>query len=385
MDERHSTAMTALIITSIVATGIVVAGLTTPPEEPELTVQPVTTTTEVPPPQPEYVVVTPDIEYPTTIPGCETVDKPVEDSYSSFISAGDRERYDNPVAPWFSGPKAHLMSQALRAALPSETEFPQGRLPYFEPIPVYEGSEITIDSTSAYVDLTVDGKSGYISVGVGYEDGDIPPCVAGDLDKRETRDDGTVVDTQTTWQEVNGERTYQRSASAYRTDGSRISVYSTGGSDEDSLPLTTDDLVRLITDPALAISAVPPPGTPGNVSDCGTSLLSGSAVMLTAEDLRKLNAAVQQADTGNLVPSPPLGSFHTSSWGGGVCQVVDSAAGALTITITDAPDADPGQYGNGTTVSFPTPSGLGITVSTENPWDPGILEALARTPGLDVA
>nr|WP_296775983.1 hypothetical protein [Rhodococcus sp. (in: high G+C Gram-positive bacteria)] len=386
MHERHSTAMTALVITSIVATGIVVAGLTTPPDEPELTVQPVTTTAERPlPPQQEYVLVTPNVEFPTTIPGCDTVDEPVEAQYSSFITGGDPERYDNPIAPWFNGPKAHLMTEALIAALPAGSEFPDGRIPFFEPIPVYDGSDITVDSTNASAELSVDGRSGYISIGVGYSDAGIPPCVAGDLDERATRPDGTVVDTQTTWREVNGERTYQRSASAYRPDNSRVSAYSTGGSDEDSLPLTLDEMTDVITDPALATSPVPAPGTPGNITDCGSSLMSESSAPITIGDLRSLNTALQEADSGNLVPTPPLGSLHTSRWGGGLCQVVDSAAGTLTITVTDSPDTDPGRYSAGTTVSVPTPSGLGITVTTENPWDPAVLETIARTPGLDVA
>lgn len=388
--------MTALVITSIVATGIVVAGLTATPEEPALTVQPVTPTpTEPLPPVEEYVVVYPEVEYPTTIPGCDTVDEPIEPQYSSYASNGE-ELYDNPVAPWFSGPKAHLMSAALVAALPADTTFSRNTVPYFGPIPMIEGSgeEDTVDSTSAYADISVDGKSGYFSVGVAQTARGVPSCVAGNLDERKSLPDGTVVDTDDTWREVNGARTYERSATAYRTDGSWITVYVSGADQQSELPLSLEEATRIALDPGLATTPAPPAGTPGNVAECTYGAATDSGRLYSASGTEVLNTALQRADTGALVPSPPLGALTTGSWAGGLCQLVDSAAGRLSVSFGDTPapaagDSDsvplnPGSFGGGTSVSVTTPSGKGVTVETEQPWDPIDLERIASTPGLDL-
>lgn len=390
---RHDAVMTALVIVSIVATGIIIAGLTATPEEPELTVQPTTTTPLPPPPQEEeYILVTPEVAYPTKIPGCDSVEEPVEPVYSSYMSDG-LASYDNPIAPWFSGPKAHLMSLALLAALPSDLEFEDGRIPYFDPIPVYEGADFTIDSTNAYGTIGLDDGSGYLSVGVAQFSEEIPPCLAGTLDERRTQSDGTVVDIHTTWQEVNGERTSTRSAIAYLTDGSQVSAYTSAIGDADAVPLSVDELVRIVTYPGLDTSTAPPPGTPGNSMEC-TPYGTDTTRKLSPDDIETFNRALQQAATGGLAPSPPLGALRTSSWGDGLCQVVNSAAGALTVSVggapkPDAPDPDApvpvsGPYGGGTTISVPTPSGLGITVTTDDSWDPADLERIAMTPGLDI-
>ncbi|WP_072806438.1 hypothetical protein [Rhodococcoides yunnanense] len=396
MDEHapprsHDTLMTVFVITSIVAAGIVVAGLTATPEEPELTVQPATSTEAPPPAQEEYVVVTPEVDYPSTIPGCDSVEEPIEDRYFSFIGDGSAS-YDNPAAPWFSGPKAQLMSTALSAALPSDVEFEDGQIPYFDPIPVYDDTagQPSIESTSALATLSREGKSGFVSLGVSQRDEGVPSCVAGTLDERTTLPDGTVVDTDDSWREVNDERTSTRSATAYRTDGSWVSAYSSAPGDEDALPLTLDELVRVVTDPALATSVAPPPGTPGNSAECGSasafssSQSSGETQPFTVAEIEALDSALLRADTGALLPSPPLGALRTSTWGGGLCQVVNSAAGPLTIAIDRGAASDPGLFGSGGFASVATPSGLGITIVTENPWDPAALERVALTPGLDL-
>ncbi|MET4049419.1 MULTISPECIES: hypothetical protein [unclassified Rhodococcus (in: high G+C Gram-positive bacteria)] len=383
--DRHSTLMTVLVVTSIVATGIVVAGLTTTREEPELTVQPVTSTVVSPPTPEEYVLVTPEVKYPQKIPGCTTVDEPEETRYSSLY-VSSVQSYDNPAAPWFSGPKAHLMSEALVRALPADTAFDDGVIPYFDPIPEREGTaeEEIVDSTNATASILRNSRSGYLSVGVSQNTRSVPPCVAGNLDERTTKSDGTVVDTHDTWQEVNGERTSERSAIAYRTDGSWIAVYLSAPGPQDALPIPLDVLADIATDPAFITSSAPPAGTPGNSSDCGSSALSGTTGSFTAPDISALNAALRQANTESLTPSPALGSLRTHHWGGELCQVVNSAAGQLTITIGDTAQSDPGRYTSGTSVSVPTPSGLTITITTEKPWDTASLEQLASTPGLDL-
>ncbi len=382
--DRHSTLMTVLVITSIVATGIVVAGLTATPEDPKLTMQPVTSTV-APPPTQEYVLVTPEVEYPQDIPGCATVDEPEEARYSSLY-VSSVQSYDNPAAPWFSGPKAHLMSEALVRALPTDTAFEDGVIPYFDPIPERDGTaeEDVVDSTNATASIERDDRSGYLSVGVSQSTRSVPPCVAGNLDERTTMPDGTVVDTHDTWQEVDGERTSERSAIAYRTDGSWIAVYLSAPGQQEALPIPLDVLADIATDPAFITSSVPPAGTPGNTSDCGSSALSGTTGSFTAEDVSALNTALRQAKTESLDPSPALGSLRTHHWGGELCQVVNSAAGRLTITIGDTVQSDPGRYTSGTSVSVPTPSGLTVTVTTEKPWDTASVEQLASTPGLNL-
>ncbi|MCZ4080033.1 hypothetical protein O1W68_18965 [Rhodococcus sp. H36-A4] len=384
--DRHSTLMMVLVVTSIIATGIVVAGLTATPEEPELTVQPVTSTVTPPPTPEEYVLVTPEVDYPQVIPGCTAVDEPEETLYSSlFVSSV--QSYDNPAAPWFSGPKAHLMSEALVRVLPGDTEFDDGVIPYFDPIPEREGAaeEEVVDSTNATASISRNNRSGYLSVGVSQSTGSVPPCVAGNLDERRTMPDGTVVDTHDTWQEVNGERTSERSAFAYRTDGSWIAVYLSAPGQQEDLPIPLDILADIATDPAFITSSAPPAGTPGNSADCGSSAFSDTTGSFTAPDISALNAALRQANTESLAPSPSLGSLRTHHGGGALCQVVNSAAGQLTITIGDTAQPDPGRYTSGTSVSVPTPSGLTVTIATETPWDTAVLEQLASTPRLDLS
>lgn len=389
---RRDVAITALVITSIVATGVIVAGLTAEPEKPQLTVQPVTTTPVAPAPLPEdYVVVTPEVTYPTSIPGCDTVEEP-EEATSFAVFGTESPSYDNPIAPWFSGPKAHLMSGALIEALPSDIEFTGGRIPYFDPIPVYDDVDFVMDSTNASSDVSLDGKSGFFSVAVSRTSDGPPPCVAGRIDERRTRSDGTVVDSQTTWEEVNGERTSNRSVTAYVSDGSQVSVYTSAAGEDTALPMSVDQLTAVATDPALRTSVAPPPGTPGNTTECGPRMREENSRTFNSADIESLNSALVEADTGALIPEPPLGALRTTSWESGLCQVVNSAAGKLTISVSDAPVPEPsppdsefGSYVSGTTVYVPTPSGLLVTVDTENRWAEEDLQRIARTPGLDLS
>lgn len=247
-ERSHSALLNTLVIVSVVALGVVAAGLTTPAEEPELTSLPETSVTPTPePPQQEYVYVTPEVDPSASIPGCDTVEASTEPSYSSLISTGE-ESYDNPSAPWYSGPKAHLMSEALMAALPSNISASKSL--YFGPIPTSEGQDFVLDSANASVQLSRGENPEYLSVGVGPRDSAEPPaCVAGQLDERRTMPDGTVVDTDDTWSETNGARTYTRMATAYHADRSTVSVYLAGGDDENAFTLALDDLVRVATDP----------------------------------------------------------------------------------------------------------------------------------------
>jgi len=398
-ERNHSALLTTLVLTSIVALGVVAAGLTAPTEEPELTSLPTTSVTPVPElQQPEYVVVTPEVDASASIPGCDTVEPPSESSYFGIATMGD-ESYDNPAAPWYDGPRAHLMSEALMAALPFEISSTTSL--YFGPIPASdESQDFVLDSAHASAPLAADGGSDYLSVSVGPADSaEPPPCVAGQVDERRSLSDGTVLDADDTWRETNGQRSYSRTATAYTPDGSVVSASVSGGDDPATLKLTLDDLVRIATDPALKITAPVPAGTPGNVTDCYAGWDDSPAAAFSRDETRTLNDALRRADVAALAPTPPLGALHTSEFGrSGLCQTVNSTAGQLTISVTRAtPDIEsdstteesqlvsPGEYGPGSSVSVVTPSGLEITVSTTEPvQDPTLLENLANTAGLDL-
>jgi hypothetical protein len=211
--------------------------------------------------------------------------------------------------------------------------------------------------------------------------------------------DGTVVDTDDTWSETNGARTYTRMATAYHADRSTVSVYLAGGDDENAFTLALDDLVRVATDPNLRISAPVPPGTPGNVTECSAGWDDSSSAFFSPDETLRLNDALRRADAAALAPTPPLGALHTGEFSSGLCQTVNSTAGQLTISVTRAtPDNEsdsttteepqlvsPDAYGPGSSVSVVTPSGLEISVSTtELVQDPALLENLANTAGLDL-
>ncbi|MGF0313642.1 hypothetical protein [Rhodococcus sp. IEGM1428] len=395
-ERSHSALLNTLVIVSVVALGVIAAGLTAPAEDPELTSLPKTSETPTPEPtQQEYVYVTPEVDPSASIPGCDTVEAPTEPSFSSLISTGE-ESYDNPSAPWYSGPKAHLMSEALMAALPSNISASNSL--YFGPIPTSEGQDFVLDSANASVQLSRGENPEYLSIGVGPRDSEEPPaCVAGQLDERRTMPDGTVVDTDDTWSETNGARTYTRMATAYHLDRSTVSVYLAGGDDENAFTLALDDLVRVATDPNLRISAPVPPGTPGNVTECSAGWDDSPTASFSRDEIRTLNDALRRADVAALAPTPPLGALHTPDFRSGLCQTVDSIAGRLTISVTRSvtePDVAEGnspavsrtdEYGPGSSASVVTPSGLEITVSTTEPvQDPALLENLANTAGLDL-
>lgn len=402
-ERNRSALLNTLVLVSIVALGVVAAGLTAPAEEPELTSLPTTSATPVPePPQQEYVVVTPEVDASASIPGCDTVEPPSESSSLAFLTTGD-ESYDNPAAPWYSGPRAHLMSEALMAALPSAISSTTSM--YFGPIPASSESEdFVLDSAHASAPLASGNESDYLSVGVGPSDSaETPPCVAGQVDERSSLPDGTVLDTDDTWRETNGQRFYSRTATAYTPDGSVVSASVSGGNDPDTLKLTLDDLVRIAADPGLRITAPIPAGTPGNAADCyagwGVGWDDSPTPSFSREEIRTLNDALRRADAAALAPTPPLGALHTSEFGSGLCQAVNSTAGQLTISVARAtPDLEsdsatteepqlvsPNEYGPGSSVSVATPSGLEIVVSTTQPvQDPALLENLANTAGLDL-
>jgi hypothetical protein len=195
-----------LVCVAIAAAGVIVGGLLHEPE-PELTTKPLAPTTSLPPEPVEYSYVTPPITFPVRIPGCDVVEPPGEGQ--SFMSAISNESgYDNPSYPWFSGPKAVAMTQALHDALPDDAEVAFASVDQsllFQPI---LGNPTEPEGfggwTNAYATLLRGDRAGALSVTVRQSTAPIPPCVAGDLDERRHPIDGTIVDTHDTWSEING-------------------------------------------------------------------------------------------------------------------------------------------------------------------------------------
>ncbi|WP_137723018.1 hypothetical protein [Prescottella subtropica] len=320
-----------LSVVSVVAAGVVVAGLLHTPE-PELTTAPPTTTTPPPSPErPEYSYVTPSVTYPTQITGCDVVEPPSKGEFVAYLR-DKSPGYDNPTYPWFSGPKALAMSEALVGALPAGTEVefasPEASL-YFRPIVSDEESAPDLGgSTDTSGTLLRGDARGSLWVSVQQNADPVPPCVAGALDARRTLGDGTVVDVQDTWSETDGERTLSRSATAYTTDGSRIhlsasdSSYS-GGEEKLSgtVPLSIDELVTLATLPALRVTAPVPPGTGMPPTSCAASVEGGPAIDRTTA--ARVGAALAVVPLPGVTTDRPLGALWPAGYDAGtLCQAV---------------------------------------------------------------
>ncbi|AQA24663.1 hypothetical protein BTZ20_1913 [Rhodococcus sp. MTM3W5.2] len=309
------------------AVGVIVAGLLHTPGE------------SAPHDASAHTYVTPDVEYPVEIPGCETVLAPSEGEMFGVSFSGEQS-YDNPRYPWFSGPKATAMSEALIAALPGSVELeyagPADSL-VFEPIPVYSTSSelpegITEEdfggSTYARGILLRDSARGSLSVSVTRWDQPVPECAAGQLDRRATHSDGTIIDTQDTWAEYDGNRNLIRTATAYLPDGTQVYA---SASDEDPrapvgggrysglVPLTIEELSDIVRTPGLRVTAQVPLGTPPPPTSCGSGTGS-SGEPLTRESVERLGLALDDAWRAHapegVTLERSLGSLQPSEYGG---------------------------------------------------------------------
>jgi hypothetical protein len=110
-----------------------------------------------------------------------------------------------------------------------------------------------------------------LTVDVQAWDRPVLPCVAGALDRRDTRPDGTVLDLLDTWYEINGVRTLERTVVAHLPDGTRIVATAndadntdprTGSRHSGQIPLTLDELTAIATTPSLAVTAPVIPAVP---------------------------------------------------------------------------------------------------------------------------
>lgn len=333
---------TGLVCVAIVACGVIAGGLLHEPER-ELTTAPPTTTSASPQPDREPTYVTPPVTYPTQIPGCPVVDPPGEGGSFGWVTTGESE-YDNPAYPWFSGPKAVAMSEALRAALPAGVAIdfaPADRSLFFQPIveapePAELGGFTSADGTVRRGD-----RAGWMSVTVRQSNDPVRPCVAGELDERRHLPDSATVDIQDSWSEIDGVRTLSRGVTAYLPDGSVISAYATNGTSDalpaGEVPLTIDELVALVTAPGLAVTAPVPPGTPGPPEACSTGLDETPAI--DEPTARRLNAVLAGVRLDGVTLDRPLGDLRPGGWDdGGLCQTVRADAGGqqsrLSIEIT---------------------------------------------------
>ncbi|MEV6655683.1 hypothetical protein [Nocardia fluminea] len=418
-----------LTCAAIVATGYLIAGLLHEPE-PELTTAPITPTTTSEPPEPaEYSYVTPPVTFPVQIPGCDVVEPPRPGQSFSMVTFKTPE-YDNPSYPWFSGPKAVAMSQALRAALPAGVEIafaPVDRSLVFQPIL----DDPTEDKgfggwTDARATLLRGDRSGSLAVNVSESTTPIPPCVAGDLDERRRLPDGTIVDLHDTWSETNGVRALSHSAIAYLPDGSVAHAYATDDAADGSgytgtVPLTIDEIVALVTVPGLRVTAPVPPGTPNPPESCD---IWAESPAIDQAQARRWDAVLAQVPLDGLTLDPPLGALLPASTGG-ACQVVRvttpgrrsrlsvaiSAGQPLPQDLSSNDGATSRRLPDGTvvetresritvmepspstqttrTVTVTHPSGTRIQVTSgDGPAEPlpfELLEAIALNPGLEVS
>ncbi|MBH0779354.1 hypothetical protein [Nocardia bovistercoris] len=345
--SRAVTAWTqGLLCVAIVACGVIVGGLLHEPE-PELTTAPIPATTTVEPAPPTYSFVTPPVTYPTTIPGCASVEPPSEDSAFGFVAAGSPV-YDNPRYPWFSGRKAVAMSEALRGALPDgvAVDFAPARESLlFQPIvdapadhPEFSGF------TGAYATVRRGDRTGRLQVNVQRSDRPVPPCVAGALDERRLLDDGVTVDTQDTWSETNGVRTLTRSAQAYVPDGTVVTVFSDNNPDgsrpASAVPLSVDELRALATTPGMRVTAPVPAGTPDAPESCDIrGIRDEESPAIDQGEAERLNKVLAAIPLDDLSLNRPLGALLPGEFdNGGLCQVVrvTRAAGPsqLEVVIT---------------------------------------------------
>lgn len=333
-----------LIAVSIVAVAVVIVGLALPRPEPERTTAP-PTSTEAPSgaaAPTENNVVDEPFDPKAPIPGCDSVEVP--DTGEGRITSKfttDEARYDNPRFPWFTGPKATAMSNALREVLPAGAELQFARRTeslIFQPITDFGDAEPT-GATNAYGSVVNGDASGQLQVAVEKTSSPAPACVAGQLDERRTEPDGTVIDLHDTWREVNGVRTNTRTARAHVADGSSIDAIADDrtGDKKDfrsgRVPLTIDDLVRIVSDRRLHVSDPVPADTPAPREKCLAFYGGAEGPEVTAEQARKLDRVLATVDVDGRRPLPLQPSDSTSN---ALCTTIPAAGSTPQLDISIA-------------------------------------------------
>ena len=289
----------------------------------------------------------------TSIPGCESVELPGPPVRFNYGFAGE-SGYDDPDYPWFSGPKATAMSDALLESLPSDVEVvfasPSQSLE-FAPIQNYRGASFPdgVDpiefsgSTSAKGTLTRVGRTADISVQVRAWDQPVPPCLEGLVDRREHLENGTVLDIADFEDEVASDVGGERGVVAYLGDGSRVvaSVDTSTGTSSDASPLLTmDELIALAIAPGLAVTAPVPDSTPPPMASCYTDSVNAGppASRMDIDRLNQLlDARWKDLGAEEVTLERPLGSLVPDDYGrGGACEriVVSTSDGRGDVEIS---------------------------------------------------
>ncbi|MFD4294929.1 hypothetical protein ACFWQG_17105 [Rhodococcus sp. NPDC058532] len=374
------------------------------------------------PAAPTYV--TEPVAYPVDIPGCaEVLPPPPPVTGSGWTMYGASYGYGDPDFAWLTAPKATAMTDALRAALPTDADVrfdAPRRMLLFQPIfrmnPDQLPEDVAPEDVSGVSEsrgFLVRGEgSGTLRTAVRAGSGTPPDCVAGALDERRTLADGTVVDVLDSWFERGGVRTRTAGATAYTPDGSRVDVSvddTDGDTHSGALPLTVDELARVAAEPGLRTTTTVPVGTPAARMGCGAAP-DGSGAPLDRADVERLNGALDAAlvALGPLPATPdrPLGSLELTGAGRtSVCtEVTLSGSGGesrLRVVIAPAPSesraaGEPRPDGTrvrthreyGTThVTATRPSGTAVTVDLGGlgavPTVDQVI-ALVTAPGLDL-
>jgi len=321
---RMSIWMDVTAVVSVVAVGIVVAGMLNAPAE--------------------------ESSADSRIPGCDVVEPPMEPRRFSVAYSPSQDYY-NAKYQWFSGPKATAMTNAVIQSLPADVDVvfaSPGESLEFQPIDDIAQSQLPDDvdaalfngSTSARGSLVRDGQVGTLTVDVRAWDRPVPPCVAGGLDRREMLPNGTVLDLQETWAESNGVRHLKRDVMAYLPDGTRV-VARVDDSDSTEpnartrhagrTPLTLDDLTAIATTPDLAVAAGVPPGTLPPMRACSTES-NGTGPVLTRGAVADINRALDERWSGvsstGVSLDRPIGSLRPGDFGrDNVCEVLTTTSG----------------------------------------------------------
>lgn len=246
------------------------------------------------------------------------------------------------------------MSAELRGALPGSVELefgPPSRSLFFEPILDFGDAPnlpegISADgfggSTFARGNLSRGTASGSLMVEVRRSEASPPPCVAGELDRRTTLADGSIIDSQDSWVENEGERSLTRDVTAYLPDDTRIYVRAddetskAGQRHSGAVPLTVEELTAIVTTAGLRVTAPVPVGIPSPPESCAVGEGEDATYEFDRATVDRLNRALdehwQRQQAGSATLDRPLGSLQLSDLDAGrsgVCEV-------LTVTTPES-------------------------------------------------
>ena len=369
---------------------------------------------------------------PTEIPGCATVLAPDNSAVAFVVDEGS---YDDPRYPWLSGRKATALSDALASALPNDTtiEFAAPGSALFLTESALRFGPVQGPSRSSSVDdpsffassnaaglLIRNGRGVDLNVSLSQSKRGVPPCIGGNLDRRQVLADGTVVDTKESTGDVAGRTAVIRTVSAYAPDGTTLSVNASQFVSSDEV-MSMEDLVTVVSSSDLRIDAPIPPGTRPAPRPCSGTGTAQDGPAVTWSDADRIGRALEHARIRALraviafeQPLTPLqrGSFTDDTLCTSGTIMTPGSEGVLSGSITggqplpEIPDRyDPAadrsvdvvRLPDGSiserskrgarTVTVTRPSGTRVRISSTSAGDLitiGNLESIATAPGLDL-